>query len=69
MMAGPPKIEGKHGIADSRLFRVGWYRFGKLVEQKDSAAVEKWRPYVCELARGLRIGLLQSGPAVPLGPQ
>jgi adenosylhomocysteine nucleosidase len=38
-------------------------------EQKDSATVEKWRPYVCEVAAAYAIGLLQSGPVVPLGPQ
>jgi nucleoside phosphorylase len=37
-------------------------------KQKDSATVEKWRSYVCEVAAAYAIGLLQSGPVVPLGP-
>jgi nucleoside phosphorylase len=38
-------------------------------KQKDSATVGKWRPYACEVAAAYAIGLLQSGPVVPLDPQ
>src|SRR6266481_5320566 len=37
-------------------------------EQKDSATDGKWRPYACEVAAAYAIGLLQSGPVVPLDP-
>ena len=34
---------------------------------KGSAAVEEWRAYACDVAAAYAIGLLHSGPVVPLG--
>jgi nucleoside phosphorylase len=35
-------------------------------DQKESVAVKKWRPYACDAAAAYTIGLLQSGPVLPI---
>ena len=61
-------LDGLYGLARDKLGLE--VRSGHLAdEQKDSATVEKWRPYVCEVAAAMQSVCCKSGPAVPLGPQ